>query len=321
MTTNFRNQIEKIDPALLRVGGLKTLQVNLGNICNQRCKHCHVQAGPDGNNIMTVAVMEKILAFLGECPGLCLDMTGGCPELNNNFRFLIENAYGLVDRMMVRTNLTVLFEDGLEWIPKWYRDHKVTVIGSLPCYTQKNVDRQRGEGVFTKSIEAIRLLNRLGYARDEELELDLVYNPGSDFLPASQEQLEADYKKRLHEDHGLVFSRLFTITNAPIGRFRQYLEANGELDQYLELLVNSFNLDVVEDIMCRSLVSIDYRGIAYNCDFNQAIDLPISDSCGNVVTIDALEEALAGSIDIITGSHCFCCTAGVGSSCTGALLK
>ncbi len=319
MTTNFKNEIEKIDPTLLRLGELKTLQVNLGNICNQRCKHCHVGAGPDGKNIMTVEVMERILAFLGGRSGLCLDMTGGCPELNGDFRFLVENAYGLVDRMMIRTNLTVLFEDGLGWIPEWYRDHKVTVIGSLPCYTQENVDTQRGSGVFSKSIEAIRLLNGLGYGRDEGLELNLVYNPGGDFLPGSQEGLEADYKRRLYEDHGLVFSRLFTITNAPIGRFRQYLEANGELEKYLELLADSFNPDVAGDIMCRGLVSIDYRGIAYNCDFNQAMNMPIVDSCGNAVTIDTLEEALAGSIDIITSSHCFCCTAGVGSSCMGAL--
>lgn len=321
MITTFKDEIEKIDPALLRLGSLGTLQVNLGNICNQRCKHCHVVAGPDGKNIMTVAVMEKILVFLRERPGLCLDMTGGCPELNSHFRFLLENAFGLVDKMMVRTNLTVLVEDGLEWVRKWYRDHKVTVIGSLPCYTEDNVDAQRGKGVFSKSIEAIRLLNGLGYGSDEGLELNLVYNPGGDFLPGSQEELEADYKRRLFDDHGLVFNRLFTITNAPIGRFRQYLEANGGLEKYLELLAGSFNPSVVVDIMCRSLVSIDYRGIAYNCDFNQAMNLPMIDSNGQIVTIDTLSEALVGSIDIITDLHCFCCTAGVGSSCTGALLK
>lgn len=321
MTTNFKNQIEKIDPTLLRLGELKILQVNLGDVCNLQCKHCHVGAGPAGTNIMTVAVMERILAFLGERSGLCLDITGGCPELNENFRFLVESASGLVDRIMVRTNLTVFFEDGLGWIPEWYRDHKVTVIGSLPCYTEENVDTQRGSGVFSKSIEAIRLLNGLGYGRDQGLELNLVYNPGGDFLPASQQGLESDYKRRLYEDHGLVFSRLFTITNAPIGRFRHYLEANGELEKYFELLADSFNPDIVGGIMCRGLVSIDYRGIAYNCDFNQAMNMPIVDSCGNIVTIDTLEEDLAGSIEIITGTHCYCCTAGVGSSCTGALLK
>jgi len=265
--------------------------------------------------------MVKILDFLRDHPGLCLDMTGGCPELNPDFRFLLENARGLVDRMMVRTNLTVFFEPGVDRLCRWYRDHGVVVVGSLPCYTQQNVAAQRGRGVFDRSIAALRLLNEAGYGRDDRLELDLVYNPAGEFLPGSQVTLEADYKKRLHDDHGVVFTRLFTITNAPIGRFRQYLEANGGLEKYLELLVENFNPDAAGNIMCRRLVSIDYRGVAYNCDFNQALGLPIVDREENIVTIDTLSRALEGAINIVTDSHCYCCTAGVGSSCTGALVE
>ncbi len=318
---HFENEIERIRPGLLQLDRLKTLQVNLGNVCNQRCRHCHVQAGPDGRRIMTRPVMRKIVDFLQNHPGLCLDMTGGCPELNPDFRFLLEKTCGLVDRMMVRTNLTVFFEPGIDWVCRWYRDHGVVVVGSLPCYTQQNVDAQRGRGVFDRSIEAMRLLNGLGYGKDDRLELDLVYNPAGEFLPGSQATLEADYKKRLHDDYGVVFTRLFTITNAPIGRFRQHLQANGGLEKYLKLLVDNFNPDAIENIMCRSLVSIDYRGIAYNCDFNQALNLPIVDGHGNVVTIDTLSRALGGTIKIIADSHCYCCTAGVGSSCTGALVE
>ena len=318
---HFESEIERVRPGLLQLDRLKTLQVNLGNVCNQRCKHCHVQAGPDGRKVMTRPVMGKIIDFLSNHPGLCLDMTGGCPELNPDFRFLLEKTCGLVDRMMVRTNLTVFFEPGMDWICRWYRDHGVVVVGSLPCYTQQNVDTQRGRGVFDRSIEALRLLNGSGYGKDDQLELNLVYNPAGDFLPGSQAALEADYKKRLYADHGVVFTRLFTITNAPIGRFRQYLQANGGLEKYLKLLADNFNHAACENIMCRSLVSIDYRGIAYNCDFNQALNLPIVDGQGNIVTIDTLSRALEGTINIITEAHCYCCTAGVGSSCTGALVE
>jgi radical SAM/Cys-rich protein len=221
---------------------------------------------------------------------------------------------------MVRTNLTVFFEPGLDWVPRWYRDHCALVIGSLPCYTQENVDKQRGPGVFHKSIKAIRLLNDLGYGRQENLELNLVYNPGGDFLPGPQQELEADYKKQLRR-YGICFNRLYTITNAPIGRFRQYLEANGRLEHYLRLLVENFNPTAAQNIMCRNLVSVDYTGILYNCDFNQALGLPVIDAAGNTVAIDQLEDVLSEGLEIITGEHCFCCTAGAGSSCTGSLVN
>lgn len=321
MHADFKEALGNVDPRLLSVDELKTLQVNLGNRCNQSCVHCHVQAGPAGRKIMPKEVMQKIIDFLKDRPGLCVDMTGGCPELNPDFRFFLDNIGRHAGRLMVRTNFTVFFEPGVQWAPQWYRDHKVVVIGSLPCYTEENVDRQRGVDVFKKSMKAIKLLNELGYGRNGELELHLVYNPGGEFLPGPQEKLEADYKRELNEKYGVSFNRLFTITNAPIGRFRQYLQANGLFEQYLKLLVDKFNPDAAENIMCRTLVSVDYRGTIYNCDFNQALGLPLIDGKGHAVTIESLDDVLSEGIEIITGEHCFCCTAGAGSSCTGSLVQ
>lgn len=321
MATDFKEAIANTDARLLRFNKLRILQVNLGNRCNQSCAHCHVQAGPAGKIIMPKAIMQKIIDFLQKHQGLCVDITGGCPELNPDFKFFIDNANKSASCLMVRTNLTVFLEPGLSWIPRWYRDHKVVVIGSLPCYTEENVDKQRGPDVFRKSISAIRLLNRLGYACNDRLELNLVYNPGADFLPGPQEQLEYDYKRELKEKFGVRFDKLFTITNAPIGRFKQYLEANGRLEHYQRLLVENFNPDAAENIMCRNLLSVDYKGLIYNCDFNQALDLPIIDGTGATVTIERLDDILTEGIEIMTADHCFCCTAGTGSSCTGSLVK
>ena len=321
MIPDFKKELQGIDPHLLRFGGLETLQVNLGNKCNQSCVHCHVQAGPDGKKMMPKGVMNKIVRFLQNHPGLCVDITGGCPELNPDFRFFVENVIGLACRLTVRTNLTVFFEPGLDWIPEWYRQSGVVLIASLPCYTQENVDKQRGSSVFEKSIAALKMLNELGYGSEEGPELDLVYNPGGDFLPGPQEQLEADYKSELGNKYGIRFNKLFTITNIPIGRFKEFLEASGRFEEYLELLVENFNPAAAANLMCRSLISIDYRGLLYNCDFNQALDLPIIDSNGTAVTVNELEKILSGDLEIITGGHCFCCTAGAGSSCTGSLVK
>lgn len=269
--------------------------------------------------MMPKSVMIKIIEFLKKHTDLTVDITGGCPELNPDFSFLIDSIFQVVTRLMVRTNLTVLFEKGLEWIPQWYCDHNVVVIASLPCYTAQNVDSQRGSGVFEKSIKAIKLLNDLGYSRDENLELHLVCNPGGDWLPGPQDKLEADYKKHLGAEYGISFNKLFVMTNAPIGRFKKYLESNGTVEQYLNLLADNFNPAAAAKIMFRNLISVDYKGVLYNCDFNQALDLPVIDSKGNIATIDSLEVLLAGDPGIVTGAHCFCCTAGAGSSCTGTL--
>jgi radical SAM/Cys-rich protein len=320
MIPDFNDKVIQADSRHLILEKLRTLQLNLGNKCNQSCAHCHVKAGPDGKRIMTRPVMQKIVHFLSEQSDLTVDMTGGCPELNPDFKFFIENIFKHASRIIVRTNLSVFFEQGLDWIPGWYRDHKVAIIASLPCYTQENVDQQRGSGVFDKSIKAIKMLNRLGYGRQSDLELNLVYNPGGEFLPASQTELELAYKTELSENYGIKFNKLFTITNAPIGRFKNYLEANGKLDEYLQLLADNFNPETTNNIMCHTLLSIDYKGIVYNCDFNQALDLPVIDSTGDIITIDTIENVL-DDVEIITGSHCFCCTAGAGSSCRGTLLK
>ncbi|HBG27934.1 MAG: radical SAM protein [Planctomycetes bacterium GWF2_41_51] len=300
---------------------LETLQVNLGNVCNQKCSHCHVNAGPDGKKIMSRMVMEEIIAFLSRHKELTVDITGGCPEMNPDFCYFIEKACEVSQLVMVRTNLTVFLENGFEWLINWYRDHQVTVIGSLPCYTAENVDSQRGSGVFEASIKALRLLNEAGYGVGSGLELDLVYNPGGAFLPPDQQQLETDYKRHLDREYGVTFDNIFTITNAPIGRFRKSLEAQGRLEEYFRLLEENFNPLALHNVMCRTLISVDYRGILYNCDFNQALDLCMKDKHGEPVTIDRLDEILEQQIKIETGKHCFCCTAGVGSSCTGAIVK
>jgi radical SAM/Cys-rich protein len=280
-----------------------------------------MQAAPSGKKIMPKSVMERIITFLRNHPGLCVDITGGCPELNPDFRFFVENVYRYACPLMVRTNLTVFFEAGLDWVPIWYSKHKVVLMASLPCYTPENVNKQRGDGTFNKSIAALRMLNELDYGRNPELQLHLVYNPNGDFLPGPQEQLEADYKKELNEKYGICFNRLFTMTNAPIGRFKKHLEANGRLKQYLQLLAENFNSHTAESIMCRNLISADYKGLLYNCDFNQALDLPIINKAGNPVTIEQLEDILSQDLEIITDNHCFSCTAGAGSSCTGSLVN
>lgn len=318
---DFENTIANIDRQLLQFKELQTLQVNLGNRCNQSCVHCHVQAGPDGQKIMSHKVMKKIIGFLRKHEGLVLDVTGGCPELNPEFKFFIDSICELASRVIVRTNLTIFFEPDMDWIAEWYSERRVTLVASLPCYEKEIVDKQRGEGVFEKSIAALKMLNELGYGCQEQLELNLVYNPEAEFLPDPQEQLEADYKRELDEKYGIRFNKLFCITNMPIGRFKQYLKAKGCLERYLQLLVDNFNPDAAENIMCRSLISVDYRGISYNCDFNQALGLAIKDTNGSTVTIEQLGDILSGDIEIITAEHCFCCTAGTGSSCTGSLVR
>ena len=318
---DFENTIANVDRQLLQFNELRTLQVNLGNRCNQSCSHCHVQAGPDGQKIMSLEVMKKIITFLQKHEGLVVDVTGGCPELNPEFKFFIDSICKYGSRVIVRTNMTIFFEPDMDWIAEWYSRRGVTLVASLPCYTEENVDKQRGEGVFEKSIAALKMLNELGYGYQEQLELNLVYNPGAEFLPGPQERLEADYKRELNEQYGIRFNKLFCITNAPIGRFKKYLKANGYFERYLQLLVDSFNPDAAENIMCRSLISVDYRGILYNCDFNQALGLAITDTNGMTATIEQLGDILSGDLEIITAEHCFCCTAGTGSSCTGSLVK
>ena len=317
MVAAFVERLKEINPVYIRFATLQTLQVNLGNLCNLACRHCHVSASPQGKKVMGQEVMAKIIGFLSRQRGIVLDITGGCPEMNPHFPFLIDATEGLSPRRIVRSNLAIMTEPGMEWLPGYYKRHGLVIIASLPCYLEENVDRQRGEGIYARSIAALKALNAIGYG--ETLELDLVYNPGGEFVPGSQRELEAAYKKELMERHGIRFNNLYTITNAPIGRFREYLEAQGTYERYLNLLATSFNPDAAGSIMCRTLVSVDWKGFLYNCDFNQASGLPITGADGGILKIDDLEDAARSGNELFLSQHCYCCTAGEGSSCTGAL--
>jgi radical SAM/Cys-rich protein len=260
--------------------------------------------------------MAQVAAFLATRPGITLDITGGAPEMHPDFRLFVEMTAGLAGKRLLRSNLAIMAEPGFTWLPEFCREQDLTIVASLPCYLEENVTAQRGSGVFDKAIRVIRELNRLGYGNG--LELDLVYNPGGPFLPPSQSDLEAAYRARL-AGYGLTFSRLFTITNAPLGRFRQQLERKGRLADYQQLLQRSFNKEAAGGIMCRSLLSIDWQGKVYNCDFNQVLGMQATGRHGEPLTIFNLDDAAIGSLDILFADHCYCCTAGEGSSCTGAL--
>jgi radical SAM/Cys-rich protein len=317
MTQHFADRLKKINPEFLTFDSIKTLQVNLGNLCNMACAHCHVSASPAGEKKMSRNVAEKIVAVLRQNPGMTLDITGGCPEINPQFRYLVEATETLSLNRMVRSNLTVVTEPGMEWLGDFYRQHRLGAFGSLPCYSAENVEKQRGTGVFDRSIAALKKLNSLGYGT--ELELNLVYNPGGPFLPGPQRDLEAAYRKELSDNFGIVFTNLYTITNAPIGRFRDLLEKKGAYETYLNLLADRFNPETAGAIMCRSMVSVDWQGQLYNCDFNQVLGLPVRGRDGRSLTIDDLEEAARSGSRLELGQHCYCCTAGEGSSCTGSL--
>jgi radical SAM/Cys-rich protein len=318
MVISFKDRLQAVNPEYETFESLQTLQVNLGNLCNLHCTHCHVNASRHGTEIMGTDVMDQISGFITRHPKLTLDITGGCPEMNPNFRYLIEQTEGLAPRRMLRSNLAIMAEEGWEWLPEFCRSHELTIIGSLPCYLEENVDQQRGNGVYQKSIQVLKRLNSLGYGT--ELELNLVYNPGGDFVPGSQKGLEAAYKTELSASNGIAFNRLFTITNAPIGRFREHLEASGSYTDYLRMLAGRFNPEAAGNIMCRTLISVDWKGKIYNCDFNQALGMPITADDGSEITISELDDADMNGKKIRLSQHCYCCTAGEGSSCTGALM-
>lgn len=318
MVLSFKDRLQAVNPEYETFAGLQTLQVNLGNLCNLQCSHCHVDASRRGTEVMGVEVMEQIARFLERHPNITLDITGGCPEMNPNFRYFIACTEGVAPRRLLRSNLAIMAEEGWEWLPEYCRARGVTIVGSLPCYLEENVDRQRGGGVYRSSIEVLKRLNSLGYGTDAEL--NLVYNPGGDFVPGSQHELETAYKAELFSRHGIVFNNLFTITNAPIGRFRKQLEANGTFAEYLRLLAGRFNPEAAGNIMCRTLISVDWQGKIYNCDFNQALGMPVTADDGSEISISELDERGMNGKKIRLSQHCYCCTAGEGSSCTGALV-
>jgi radical SAM/Cys-rich protein len=320
---SFPATLRDHDLGELRRGRVTTLQVNVGRLCNLACHHCHVEAGPKRTESLTAEIAERLLDLLAASPDVeVLDLTGGAPEMNENFRHLVTGARGLGRRVIDRCNLTVLLEPDQKDLAEFLATERVEVVASLPCYTIDNVDRQRGLGVFDNSIEALRRLNELGYGQPgSALQLDLVYNPLGPSLPPDQAQLELDYKRELAERFGLEFHRLLTITNMPIRRFAEQLVRLGRREEYQALLVNHFNPATVDGLMCRSQISVDWAGDLYDCDFNLMLGLPLpTDEAGPQKTIwdIASLDRLSGTA-IATASHCFGCTAGAGSSCSGSL--
>ncbi len=315
----FARALDAHGLAPLARAGVTTLQVNVGKLCDLACHHCHVEAGPKRTERMDRRTAERVLHLLRRNPQLEeLDLTGGAPELNENFRFLVAGARALRRRIVDRCNLTVFFVPGQEETPEFLARQGVRVVASLPCYTPDNVDRQRGRSVFERSIEALRWLNRLGYAQPgSELALDLVYNPLDATLPPGQRELEERYRKELGERFGIAFDRLITITNMPIKRFAHALKRQGRHEAYLSLLVNHFNPATVPRLMCRSLLSVGWDGRLYDCDFNQMLELSLGAGHRTIWELDDLSE-LEGAA-VTTAPHCFGCTAGPGSSCGGAL--
>jgi radical SAM/Cys-rich protein len=299
---------------------LETLQVNVGYVCNQTCLHCHVNAGPTRTESMTRETADDVLAYLTASGASTLDITGGAPELNPNFRHLVASARAKGVKVMDRCNLTVLFQPGQESTAEFLATHHVDIVASLPCYTEELVDRQRGEGVYEKSIAAIRKLNALGYGREGSgLTLDFVYNPQGPSLPPAQAKLEGDYKRILGEKFGIVFNRLFTLANMPIQRFGSTLVTKGQFNDYMKLLRGSHSDENLEGVMCRTLVSVDWQGYLYDCDFNQMLGLPLQVAGKPRVHVkDVMKRDLDGN-PIVVRDHCYGCTAGQGSSCGGAL--
>ena len=306
----------------IRRGRLDTLQVNIGYRCNQSCVHCHVNAGPKRTEEMSGEVIDTVLAFLARKRLPSLDITGGAPELNPHFRRLVCAARAMGVRVMDRCNLTVLEVAGQEDLAQFLARERVEIVASLPCYLEENVDRQRGKGVFEASVRGLKTLNRLGYGRVETgLVLNLVYNPQGSSLPPPQQTLEGDYKRVLGEHYGIVFNRLYALANMPIQRFGAILISKGEFDRYLALLHGAHRPENLEGVMCRNLISVDWRGRLYDCDFNQMLDLPAIGAKRRPLHLsDLLTRDIAGNAIQVAG-HCYGCTAGQGSSCGGALRE
>ena len=304
----------------LRRARTEILQVNVGKLCNLTCIHCHVNAGPKRNEIMTRETIDRIIDWLAKSDIPTVDLTGGAPEMIPDFRYVVQRVRALQPprKILDRCNLTILLEPGYEGLAQFLAKHKVEIIASMPCYTPENVNAQRGEGVFDGSIAALQLLNSLGYGIDPDLPLHLVYNPVGAFLPSPQPELEADFKRELQSHFGIVFNNLFTITNLPIGRFAAFLRHNNKLDEYMELLVNAFNLATIDGLMCRNTLSVGWRGEVYDCDFNQQLDMQWQNA--RPIFLWDVDPDEIDNRKIMTGDHCFGCTAGAGSSCGGAIM-
>ena len=310
----FEKQLQTHKASLKREA-LLTLQRNIGRQCNQACRHCHVDAAPWRTETLAPDIANRINDWIRTYRPQTVDITGGAPELCPEFRSLVQTASKAGCEIIDRCNLTILLEDNFEWLPEFFSQHNVTIIASLPCYQPENVNHQRGGGVFDKSIRALQLLNQHGYG--ESHSLHLVYNPVGPSLPPDQSELEADYKEALHCDFGIHFDRLYTITNQPIARFAEDLRRQDKWDEYLELLSNSFNPESLESLMCRSTLSVSHEGDLFDCDFNQMLELNIRN--GKPLKLWDITPADLEGRPILTGENCLACTAGSGSSCTGAL--
>ena len=310
----FEKKLAAHDIALTR-GGVEVLQLNVGKKCNQTCAHCHVNAGPARRELMTRATMKRVLEWLAPTDIPVVDITGGAPELNPDFRFLVSSARAQGRRVMDRCNLTILFEPNQEDLAEFLADHQVEIVASMPCYSAQNVDAQRGDGVFDLSIAGLQKLNSLGYGIDPKLPLNLVYNPGGATLPPSQNALESDYKRELKQHFGIEFNNLFALANLPIARFAAQLRHDNKLADYMDLLGQNFNPATVSNLMCRNTINVGWQGEVYDCDFNGMLNLQWAET-PHVWDVDL---SRVGGRAIATGAHCFGCTAGAGSSCGGAV--
>ena len=307
------------DFPLIRRGRLETLQVNLGYLCNLSCTHCHVNAGPKRKELMSREMVDVVLEYVRKKSIRILDLTGGAPEMNPHFRYLVSEARKMDVEVIDRCNLMILLEPGYVDLAQFLADQQVVVTASLPCYLEENVEKQRGKGIYDGSIEALKLLNNLGYGIQDELQLNLVYNPVDLNLPPEQSGLEADYKRILKEQFGIVFNQLFTITNMPISRFGGMLLSKGLYNKYMGILKDNYSEANLDTVMCRSLLSVDYQGYVYDCDFNQMLKMPLLTSSRPRPHLkDLLDDDLENKM-IAVGEHCYGCTAGQGSSCGGAL--
>ena len=307
------------DFPLIRRGRLETLQVNLGYLCNLSCTHCHVNAGPKRKELMSREMVDVVLEYIRIKSIRILDLTGGAPEMNPHFRYLVTEARKMDVEVIDRCNLMILLEPGYEDLAQFLAEQQVTITASLPCYLEENVEKQRGKGIYDGSIEALKLLNNLGYGVQDNLQLNLVYNPIDLNLPPEQSGLEADYKRILKEQFEIEFNQLFTITNMPISRFGGMLLSKGLYNKYMGILKDNYSAGNLDTVMCRTLLSVDYQGYVYDCDFNQMLKMPLLASTKPRPHLkELLDEDLENNI-IAVGEHCYGCTAGQGSSCGGAL--
>ena len=316
----FQQKLEESGSYPLKTTGIQTFQVNVGKMCNQLCKHCHVDAGPDRNEIMTRETMQQCLDVLKQNPQLkTIDITGGAPEMNPNFRWFVEEISRLNRHIIVRCNLTIILANKkYHDLPQFYKQYNIEVVSSLPFYTQDRTDRQRGNGVFEDSIKALQTLNETGYGKEGTgLILNLVYNPAGAFLPPSQQSLEKEYKQVLLQKYGVMFNSLFAITNLPISRFLDYLLTSSNYETYMEKLVIAYNPVAAANVMCRNMISIGWDGYLYDCDFNQMLELKVSCKSRHINDFNIKE---LNDRNIIVGQHCYGCTAGSGSSCGGAVV-